>query len=458
MNSIKHDCGIVGIFSEKEINMPDALFYPLFALQHRGQESCGISYVKGQGHVTYKDLGMVGSVLSHYLNESHLSYVGIGHVRYSTTGKTRIENAQPISIRCNKGEISLAHNGNISNSHRLRAELFGGGSIFQTATDSELVLHLISRSRRSVFLDALKETLGRLEGAFNLLLIHNNRLVVVRDPHGFRPLVIGERDGMIVVCSETCALDILQIPNWREVRPGEILIIDENGLSSEIYANQRKKSHCVFELIYFARPDSKVFGYSVHTTRERMGEYLAKYDEQPGDIVISVPDSGNSAAFGYAHASQVPFEMGLARNHYTGRTFIQPTAYQREFGVRMKLHPIREIIHGKRITLIDDSLVRGTTSKIIVKLLKENGAQEVHLRLSAPEIRFPCFFGIDIPTTEELISCQMNPVEISRFIGADSVKFLQTDHLARCVDNRQDFCFACFTGHYPVKIKRDIQG
>lgn len=454
MSGLKHNCGIVGIFSEDDINMPEALFYPLFALQHRGQESCGITYVRDQQHITYKKLGMAANVLSHYLNESHLSKVGIGHIRYSTTGATRFENAQPISIKCNKGEISLAHNGNISNSHALREELFGEGSIFQTTTDSELVLHLIARSGQPSFIDALKETLGRLEGAFNLLLVHDERLVVVRDPHGFRPLVIGERDGMIVICSETCALDIVQIPNWRQVKPGEIIIIDQNGLSAETYSDRQNKSHCIFELIYFARPDSKVFDYSVHIVRERMGELLARHDEQLCDIVISVPDSGNSAAFGYSHISPAPIEMGLARNHYTGRTFIQPTTYQREFGVRMKLHPIREVIKDKRITLVDDSLVRGTTSKTIVKLIKENGAREVHLRLSAPEIRFPCYFGIDIPTREELISCHMNPEEIARFIGADSVKFLSIEQLEQCVDNPKDFCYACFSGHYPIKIKR----
>jgi amidophosphoribosyltransferase len=256
---------------------------------------------------------------------------------------------------------------------------------------------------------------------------------------------------MILICSETCALDIVQIPNWREVKPGEIITIDEKGLTKEIYS-QESKSHCIFELIYFARPDSKVFDFSTHVVRERMGEFLAQNDKRPGDIVIPVPDSGNSAAFGYSHASQSPIEMGLARNHYTGRTFIQPTSYQREFGVRMKLHPIREVIKNRRVTLVDDSLVRGTTSKTIVKLLKENGAREVHLRLSAPEIRFPCFFGIDIPTREELISCHMSPGEIAGFVGADSVQFLPLECLKQSVDNPKDYCYACFSGHYPVKI------
>ena len=452
MENIGHNCGIVGIYSKKNINIPEKLFYPLFSLQHRGQESCGISYYRNERHVTYKDLGMVGHVLSHYINENHPSRIGIGHVRYSTEGKNRIENAQPISIRCNKGEISLAHNGNISNSARLRRELFGDGSIFQTATDSELILHLVARSPKQGFIEALKDTLGRLEGAFNLLLIHNKSLVAVRDPHGFRPLIIGRKDEAVYLASETCALDILQVGDMREVQPGELIVIDQKGVHSEMIDQRSGKSHCIFELIYFARPDSKIFHHSVHATREKMGEYLARNDGSPKDIVIAVPDSGISAAFGYAHSSRIPMEMGLARNHYAGRTFIQPSSQEREFGVRMKLHPIREIIREKRVILIDDSLVRGTTSKIIVKLLKENGAKEVHLRLSSPEIRHPCFFGIDIPTREELISHRLSPEQIAEFIGADSVKFLSLSALSQCVRNPDDFCFACFSGSYPVDV------
>jgi len=451
MAEIRHSCGVVGIYSHDAVNMPETLFYPLFSLQHRGQESCGLAYLRHGRHVTYRDLGMVGHVLGHYLTESHPSTVGIGHVRYSTTGKTRLENAQPLSVGCNKGEISLAHNGNISNSRALREELFGGGSIFQTTTDSELILHLLARSTQADFLNALTETLGRLEGAFNLLLVHQDRLVAVRDANGFRPLVYGQKDGMTVVASETCALDILKIPDPREVEPGEILIVDRRGVSRHRYASARP-SRCIFELIYFARPDSQVFTHSVHVTREHMGALLAADDTHEADIVIPVPDSGNSAAYGYAHASNIPFEMGLARNHYAGRTFIQPTTVQREFGVRMKLHPIREIIRGKRVTLIDDSLVRGTTSSLIVRLLREHGVREVHLRLSSPEIRHPCFFGIDIPTEEELISHRMKPERIAGHIGADSVRFLSLENLSKTVRDPESFCTACFSGNYPIDV------
>ncbi len=447
---MRHFCGLVGIYSEKEINMPDALFYPLFSLQHRGQESCGISYYKDPRIITYKDLGMVYQVLFHYRSENHPSRIGIGHVRYSTQGKNRIENAQPISIKCNKGQISLIHNGTISNSQFLRKELFSEGSIFQTTTDSELILHLIARSSKSSFIDALKETLTKLRGAFNLILMHEDRLVVVRDPNGFRPLVMGMGNDMLVFASETSAIDILRIAKWRDVEPGELIVVDRHGMTTEKFAAGDKKSYCIFELIYFARPDSTVFEHSVYLAREKMGALIAKSDPTPGDVVIPVPDSGNCAALGYSNCSDIPMKFGLTRNHYAGRTFIQPQ--EREFGVRMKLHPVKEAVKESRITLIDDSLVRGTTSQIIVKFLREAGAREVHLRLSAPEIKYPCYFGIDIPTKEELISNRMSPEAIAGQIGANSVQFLAMENLMRCVDNPSNFCYACFTGNYPCEI------
>ena len=452
MEKIKHNCGVAGLYSKTDINIPERLFYLLFSLQHRGQESCGIAYHRNGAHITYKELGMVGPVLSHYLKERHLSRTGIGHVRYSTQGLNSTQNSQPISISCNKGEISLVHNGTISNSRFLRTSLFGEGSIFQSETDSELILHLIARSRQKTFLAALRDSLKSLDGAYNFLMVHNDTLVAVSDPNGFRPLIIGKNDRMVVLASETCALDILQIHERREVKPGEIIVINRDGISSKLLDVKCRPSHCIFELIYFARPDSTIFGHSVHIARERMGEMLARDNLASCDIVISVPDSGNSAAFGYAHASGIQFEMGFTRNPYTGRTFIQPTTYQREFGVRMKLHPIREVIDGKRLVLIDDSLVRGTTAKIIVNLLREAGAKEVHLRFTAPEICHPCFYGIDMPTHAELISHNMTPEEISDHIGADTVEFLQLDSLKQCVSHPENFCYACFSGDYPVRV------
>jgi amidophosphoribosyltransferase len=442
---------LVGICSVDEINMPERLFYPLFALQHRGQESSGITYVREGLPVTYKDLGMVFHVLSHYLAERHPSRMGIGHVRYSTQGKNRLENAQPITVNCNKGWVSLVHNGTLSNSASLRRELFSEGSIFQTGTDSELILHLLSRSARRDFLDALHEVLPLLEGAFNLLMLREGFLVAVRDPHGFRPLVLGRREGMTVLASETCALDILRIGGRRQVEPGELIMLDAHGLRSERFAVCERKRQCIFELIYFARPDSVVFGRSVYATRERMGQFLADDDPRRGDVVVPVPDSGISAAVGYANRSGTPLRLGLTRNHYSGRTFIQPDPRDREFGVRMKLHPVEQVIRGRRITLIDDSLVRGTTAGIIVKLLRDAGAREIHLRLSAPEVRFPCHYGIDIPTEEELISNRMDPDEVARHIGADSVRFLSVQRLAQSVENPGSYCYACFGGHSSVQ-------
>ncbi|MBN2352745.1 MAG: amidophosphoribosyltransferase [Spirochaetales bacterium] len=450
---LKHYCGVAGVSSLKEANLPQKLFYALFSLQHRGQESAGITYNRGDELVTYKDLGMVSQVLTHYLAEEHLSDVALGHVRYSTQGANRIENAQPFSVRSNKGQISFAHNGNISNSDELRESLFAQGSIFSGTSDTELILHLLSRSAKKEFEENLLDTLPRLQGAFSGLFIFGKKLYAVRDPYGFRPLVMGKTNDLTVFASETCALDTLGVNVAEEVEPGEIIAVENGRIDRIDFGKQKKKSQCVFELIYFARPDSTVFGYSVHMLRKKMGAALAAVDADGGDIVISVPDSGNSAALGYSVASGLPFEHGLTRNHYSGRTFIEPTPEMREFGVRLKLHPIKRAIKGKRVTIIDDSMVRGTTSRILIRLLKEGGAREVHLRLSAPEIKHPCFFGIDIPTKDELISNRMTPEQIASFIGADSVSFLPIESLRACVDNPDDFCYACFTGEYPFKVR-----
>ncbi len=432
--------------------IPEKLFYGLFSLQHRGQESAGIAYRKDEELVVYKDLGSVGTVLSRYLKEKRVSSVGIGHVRYSTHGGNKIENAQPVVASCNKGRVAISHNGNISNAALLDKELVEVGSIFQSTSDTELMLHLIARSRRPTFWDALVETLQKLEGAFSLVIIHENSLIAVRDPYGFRPLYIGEKEGSTIVASETCALDILRVDKRREVKPGEMIRIDSNGMTTENFAPPVGRKACVFELIYFARPDSEVFGHSVHLMRKKLGRALAETSHVDADTVIPVPDSGNSAALGYAERSGIPFEVGLTRNHFTGRSFILPTTAERELAVRMKLHPIRPVIEGRKVVLIDDSLVRGTTALNLVKLVREAGAREVHLRLSSPELKWPCFFGIDIPTRKELISNKMSPDKIAHHIGADSVAFLPLDILKRCVGEADGFCDACFSGDYPVRI------
>jgi len=446
---------VVGIFSEKGDLIPQKLFYGLFALQHRGQESAGIAYRKGDELVVFKDLGMVSTVLRKYLEGRRTSTVGIGHVRYSTLGGNEIENAQPVHASCNKGEVAVAHNGNISNAKAINNELVAEGSIFQSSSDTELMLHLIARSRAPDFESALKETLNRLEGAYSIAMIHDNALVAARDPLGFRPLYVGTSDGLTVVASETCAFDILKIADRRQVEPGELIIVDESGLRSERFAESKRRAQCVFELIYFARPDSEVFTESVHRMRKKMGAALASDDPISVDIAVPVPDSGNIAAMGYAEAAGIPLEFGLTRNHYTGRSFILPTSAERELAVRMKLHPVRSAIEGKRVVLIDDSLVRGTTASILVRLVREAGALEVHLRLSSPELKWPCYFGIDIPTREELISNSLSPEEIASQIGADSVRFLSIDLLKQTVETPNEYCFACFNGRYPIAVGPD---
>ena len=451
-DTLGHYCGVVGIYSAEKVNLPEWLYYGLFSLQHRGQESTGIVYKKNDHMVMYKDLGMVSQVLSKYLTGEHLSNIGIGHVRYSTHGGNLLENAQPIIVNCNKGDIALAHNGNLSNTNELKSHLVEEGSIFQSTSDTELILHMIARSRKNSFHEALVETLKRLEGAFSMAMIHNETLYAIRDRNGFRPLYIGKKGPHTVIASETCALDILKIHDYREVKPGEIVKVDAGGEANEFFAEPQKTNHCVFEQIYFARPDSEVFGEPVYAMRKKMGAALARLDEHEGDIVVPVPDSGNTAAIGYAEESGIPFEMGLTRSHYAGRSFIMPRIDQRELMVRMKLAPVKSLISGKRIILIDDSLVRGTTSKILIGLLREAGAKEVHLRLSSPELKWPCFFGIDIPTRKELISNHHTPEQIAQIVGADSLKFLPIEELFNVLETREKHCFACFNGKYPVPV------
>jgi len=449
---------VAGIFNTNKDSIPEKLFYALFSLQHRGHESAGITYRKGSELAVHKGLGSVGSVLTPLLREPIESRVGIGHVRYSTHGGNTVENVQPVIAECNKGKIAISHNGNISNAVALNEHLTDEGSIFRSTSDTELILHLIARSKGTSFQAALVETLHKLEGAYSLVLIHEDSLFAVRDPHGFRPLYIGEKDGATYIASETCALDMLKVRKRREVKPGELIRISSSGVTSEMFAKPVPVSACVFELIYFARPDSEVFGHSVHLMRKKIGAALAEREHKTADIVVPVPDSGNSAAVGYADKAGIPFELALTRNHFTGRSFILPTTTDRELAVRMKLHPVQPAIEGKRVVLIDDSLVRGTTSRNLVKLVKEAKAKEIHLRLAAPELKWPCFFGIDIPTRKELISNKLSPEQIARDIGADSVAFLPLEDLRKCVGNNGGFCDACFSGDYPIPVEHRLKG
>ncbi len=452
--SLGHYCGVAGIRSTAPLDIPSALFYMLFALQHRGQESAGIVWSEGGAHRADRRLGMVAGAADRWLDGRTSSTGGIGHVRYSTAGGGGIRNAQPLAVECSKGDVALAHNGNISNSAALRAALTREGAIFQSSSDSELILHLLSRSRAEGIEAILREALAPLEGAYSLCMLWGETLVAVRDPWGFRPLHIAQKDGVRYVASETCALHALgPSVSQREILPGEAVIVDGRGERSFFLPAAPRRARCVFELIYFARPDSRVFGESVHAARERFGEALAEADDVEADLVVPVPDSGNLAALGYARRAGIPFEFGITRNHYAGRSFILPTRAEREFAVRMKLHPVPEIVGGKRVVLVDDSLVRGTTGRLIVGLLKEAGAREIHLRLSAPELTGPCGYGIDIPDRSELISNRMSPAEIARHVGADTVRFLPPDLLRSRLAEPAEYCYACFDGDYPCPIR-----
>jgi len=454
-----HHCGVAGLLTKDDANIPELLFYPLYAQQHRGQESAGITYNE-RGMTTKRGLGLVSQVLTPFLTENHPGKIGIGHCRYSTHGGNLVQNAQPFHIVCNKGELSLAHNGNISNIDVIRHTLADEGAIFSSTSDTEVILHLISRSHKHKLLEALTDTLIQLQGAFSMVLMHQDTLYAIRDPKGFRPLYIGCNEKMTVVVSETCGLDILGISDYREVEPGEIIVVRQGGAGPAGWESHKfgqpggtKLSHCIFEFIYFARPDSEIFGRSVYKMRQAIGRQLAAHDDVEADIVMPVPDSGNAAALGYAQAKGIPFEMGLTRNHFAGRSFTLPNQAQREFAVKMKLNPIASVVRGKRLVLVDDSLVRGTTSKRIVKLLREAGAKEIHLRLSAPEIKYPCFFGIDIPTRGELISNRLDPIALAKELGADSVKFLSEAALRECTEGKpDDYCYACFNGKYPEPL------
>ena len=455
MEGLGHHCGVAGIFAPKAQNLPELLFYMLFSLQHRGQESCGIAWEEDGSWRSKKDVGMVAPTLSAFAGEHHPSRLGIGHVRYSTAGGSGIANAQPLIVSCNKDRIALGHNGNISNGGLLRSHLTEQGSIFQGTADSELILHLISRSpaqRREVF---LSDALAQLEGAFSLVMMHENALIAVRDPSGFRPLYLGFKDDAVFVASETCALHALGPMDYREVEPGELVIVDQDGLHSYRLPHRAPPSKCVFELIYFARPDSEIFGESVHAARTRLGEALAEQDEGnlDADIVVPVPDSGTIPAIGYARRAGIPFDFGLARSHYAGRSFIMPTKGQRELAVRLKLHAVSHVVGGKRVVMIDDSLVRGTTSRIIVGLLREAGAKSVHVRLAAPEIKWPCYYGIDIPDRDQLISNRLEPDDIAREVGADSIRFLTQDRLLKAIGGEGGYCCACFDGKHPFPPK-----
>jgi amidophosphoribosyltransferase len=449
VDKFKEECGIFGIYGHTEA--ANLTYLGLYALQHRGQESVGITTSDGGRLQIHKAMGYVADSFDEPTISRLAGTSAIGHVRYSTAGESGLKNAQPILIDCAHGEIAIGHNGNLVNAQELRDMLVREGSIFQTTSDTEVLLHLYARSKAATPELALIESISQAQGAFSLVLLTKDRLIAVRDPHGFRPLTLGKLGDAYVVCSETCALDLIDATWIRDIEPGEVFIAGPDGEKSYHPFPPARKAHCIFEHVYFARPDSYVFGKSVNEVRTELGRRLAAEQPADADVIVPVPDSGVCAATGYSEASGVPLQMGLIRNHYVGRTFIEPHQSIRHFGVRVKLNPVKSILQGRRVVLVDDSIVRGTTSRKIVKMVRAAGASEVHLRISCPPTISPCFYGVDTPQRSELIGATHSIEEIRRFIGADSLGYLSLDGMLSAVGTEQKhYCTSCYTGEYPV--------
>jgi amidophosphoribosyltransferase len=455
-DKLHEECGVFAIYGHPEAS--NLAYLGLYALQHRGQESAGIASSNGREIHCYKSMGHVADIFTPNVINELPGHMAIGHTRYSTAGDTVLLNAQPFSVACNKGRIAVAHNGNLTNAVELRNELEREGSIFQASSDTEVVLHLVARSRERTLPGALRDALLQIEGAFSLVFLAQNRVIVARDPYGFRPLAMGilkQSDGnqAYVFASETCAFDLINAEYIDDVQPGEMVSVGPEGLTREHYTPSRKRSQCVFEHVYFSRPDSLVFGRAVQESRENMGRLLARENPVEADVVVPVPDSGVAAALGYAAESGIPFRQALIRNHYVGRTFIEPSQAIRDFGVKLKLNPIRHLLEGKRVILVDDSIVRGTTSKKIVRMVRNAGAREVHMRISCPPTISPCFYGVDTPSERELIAANSTVEEIRAFVEADSLAYLSLEALRQSVDDGEDqFCYACYTGNYPTEL------
>ncbi|GFE58535.1 amidophosphoribosyltransferase [Geobacter sp. AOG1] len=448
----EEECGIFGIFGHPEA--ANLTYLGLYALQHRGQESCGIVSSDGASLHAHKGMGLVADVFGNQEIFKQLPGEGaIGHVRYSTTGSSVIKNVQPIMVDYSRGSIAVAHNGNIVNAQIIKDELEAWGSIFQTTMDTEIIVHLLATSKTSSLLERIADSLQRIKGAYCLLFQTETRMIAARDPHGYRPLCLGKLGNAYVVASESCALDLIEAEFIREIEPGEIIEITKNGMTSHFPFKKVDPAPCIFEFVYFARPDSTIFGKNVYLVRKELGRQLAREFRIEADMVIPVPDSGVPAAMGYAEESGIPFELGLIRNHYVGRTFIEPQQAIRHFGVKIKLNPVRELIRGKRVIVIDDSIVRGTTSRKIVKMVRNAGASEVHVLISSPPTSYPCYYGIDTPNRKELISSSHTVDEIRRYITADSLGYLTPAGLAQAVGTENtSYCRACFTGDYPIKF------
>jgi len=456
MSGPREECGIVGVVGRPRA--AEWAYLGLYALQHRGQEAAGIVASDGGEPRVHRAEGLVSDVFDTTTLEGLSGDAAIGHNRYSTTGSPSSTNTQPIVVNYRDGFLAVAHNGNLVNARTVRRRLERSGSIFQSTMDTEVLVHLIAGERDPSRDRAVLNALEGIRGAYSVLLLTSDGLYAARDPRGFRPLVLGRREGVVVFASESCALDLLDVPVEREVEPGEVLKATRDGrVTSLREAARRTECMCVFERIYFARPDSVLFGTSVDESRRRLGRELARESPVEADCVIAVPDSSNSAALGYAEASGLPFELGLIRNHYVGRTFIQPGQEVRDFRCKVKYNPVRNVLAGRRVVVVDDSIVRGTTSKSLVGLVRDAGAREVHMRIASPPLRHPCYYGIDIPTRDELIAARFSVPEIADFIGADSLGYLSFDGLYRAVGDRERHCDACMSGNYRVPLEPGIE-
>jgi amidophosphoribosyltransferase len=462
-DKLREECGVMAIY-----NHPDAArmtYWGLYSLQHRGQESAGIASADGYQVNDIKGMGLVSEIFTDDVLGKLPGHIAIGHTRYSTTGDSALLNAQPISVESTKGLIAIAHNGNLINLGTAKERLERDGAIFQTTSDSEIIVQLIAHSTKNTLIDCMAEALMQVEGAFSIVMMTRNRIFAARDPHGFRPLAMGRIEGKdgapdtFVFASETCAFDLLHAKYERDVKPGELVMVSEDGVTSRYFNTTTEQASCVFEHVYFARPDSKIYGRWVQQSREEMGRQLARESGVSADLVVPVPDSGVTAAIGYAAESGIPFNFGLIRNHYVGRTFIQPEQRVRDFGVRMKLNPMRNLLEGKRVILIDDSIIRGTTSRKIVRMVRAAGATEVHLRISCPPTISPCFYGVDTPSKKDLIAANKSVAEICEFVEADSLAYLSLVGLTHACTKGEpanglspgSFCTACYTGDYPTQ-------
>ena len=451
LDKLHEECGVVGVYGHPEA--ANLVYLGLYALQHRGQESAGIvASTHSQMHLEL-GMGLVADIFDPGRLLKLPGPLAIGHNRYSTAGKSELVNAQPCMINYAAGSLALAHNGNLVNAKAIRKELGSKGAIFQSTNDSEVIVHLMAQAKSENFVDRAAEALRQVSGAYSLVLMTENELLAARDPHGFRPLCLGKLDGAYIIASETCVMDLIEAEFIREVEPGELILINENGMQSFFPFKKVESKYCVFEHIYFARPDSFLFGEHVYTARKEMGRAMAQESPADADLIVPVPDSGVVSAMGFAEESGIPFEMGLIRNHYVGRTFIEPQSQIRNFGVKLKLNAVKNLISGKRLAIIDDSIVRGTTSRKIVKMLLEAGAKEVHLRISSPPILHSCFYGIDTPHKEELIAHSHSLEETRKYLGADSLQYLSIKKMLEVLQNGENkFCSACFDGNYPVPI------